>query len=259
MKQQQTIRRSSASRGVSDQDGCPGSTNASGDQQQQPEKPDEDKGIHCPAEPLDLDGQVALAVAQLEGLPLYLASLTQSTGGDVVEGGSGVDKDGSSELPVSPFEDPEGGSQTSSEVSWASFPSSSSHSTDSSDGDGDASGAVTSPAATFKFHEELEDEVVDDDDGVDDCDNEPESAPGEPFMEEDSPCPVYDELWLRPIPRWSFIQSSHSLPIHGLGPEDLYHGGSGLRHEVSATEEDEDEEGEDGWLREISTVEVVYL
>ncbi|KAI3398291.1 hypothetical protein diail_9629 [Diaporthe ilicicola] len=286
MRQQQMTPSSSPARVVSDQGGCcPGSINTQEAHQQQPEKHDQQpREVNRPAEPPSLDGQVALAVAQLEELSLDLTSFTQGAGdvaaAVVVEAGScDEDRDNASaEQPVSPFEDPEGGSQTSSEESWASFPSSTSSysSADSSDdsSEGDAPGpAPKSPAATFKFHEELDnDGDVDVDDDYYYHNDRPEpaavaavaavAAPAEPFKEEDPPYPVYPgEPWSRPIPRWAFIQSSHTLPVHGLGPEDFYHGGSGLRHEVSADEEDEDpdEDSESRWSQEISTVGVVYL
>ncbi|KAK2605360.1 hypothetical protein N8I77_008199 [Diaporthe amygdali] len=250
---QRMVRGDSASCGVSDQEGCPDSAKAQDIQQQKAEKHDQPEEMDGPVEPLSLDQQVALAVAELEELSLDINSFTKGKS-EVVEAASDVDKDSSPELRVSAFEDPEGLSQTSSEESWASCPSSSSHSTDSSDAEEDApeaDGSLPIPtlATTFKFHEEL-------DDGVDEG---REPAPGKPFMEQDPPYPVYPEPWSSPINRWLFIRSSHSLPVHGLGPEDFYHGGSGLRHEILATDEESCEDSEDRWSKEISTVGVVYL
>lgn len=177
--------------------------------------------------------------------------------------------------PVSYFDDSEGESQTSSEESWASFPSSGSNSTDSSsDADEEegvgftpraaADASLPSPETTFKFHEEFGGggDVADDTDG-------PEPSLGEEFTMEDDegdlPYPTDTGPWTsRAIPRWAFLRSSNSLPVLGLGPEDFYHGGSTLRHEVSAEEVVEEREGgedEDGegccCSREAATV--VYL
>ncbi|KKY33446.1 hypothetical protein UCDDA912_g06564 [Diaporthe ampelina] len=204
---------------------------------------------------------------------------------DVVEVLSDVDddnnerdkKDAGPDSPVSPLDDPEVGSQTSSEDDWASLPSSSgSNSTDSSsdtdtgeadDAPGAADTSLPGPEATFKFHEDFG--------GGGDVrggEGGPEPPPGEEFTmedDEDVPYPIGTGPWSsRAIPRWAFLRSSNSLPVLGLGPEDFYHGGSALRHEVSAEEEDGDdgdgdgEDGEDGesrWSQEIATVGVVYL
>ncbi|KAK7717342.1 hypothetical protein SLS64_002832 [Diaporthe eres] len=242
----------------------------------QPEEHDEPHRIDRPAD--QLSTRVAHAVVELQGLSLDIDTFTKGKS-DIVEVVSDDDENKkypSPEPPVSSFDDSEGESQTSSEESWASFPSSGSNSTDSnSDAEEEeeksaprpeAGASLPSPEASFKFHEEF-------DGGGDDFDGTggPEPPTGEEFTmenndEEDAPYEIDMGPWSsRAIPKWAFLRSSNSLPVLGLGPEDFYHGGSALRHEVSAEDDDEGDEGlsEDGkrsrWSREIATVEVVYL
>lgn len=268
---------SSPVRDVSNQEDCPESTRPPEDRQQkqqqkQPEQNDELQRIDSPADRPSTHGQVAHTVAELEGLSLDINTFTKGKS-DVVEAVSDDDddkKDIGPELPVSSFDDSEGESQSSSEESWASFPSSGSNSTDnSSDAEEEEersapgtgakpslSSPLPSPEASFKFHEEF--------DG-----GGPEPPPGEEFTmgdndEEDAPYSLDTDPWSsRAIPKWAFLRSSNSLPVLGLGPEDFYHGGSALRHEVSAEDDEEDgglgEDDKSRWSKETATVRVVYL
>lgn len=244
-------------------------------QQRQPEENDEPQKTDSPAEQLPTHGQVAHAVAELEGLSLDIDTFTKGKS-EVVKAVSDEEekKNAGPEPPVSSFDDSEGGSQTSSEESWASFPSSGSNSTDSnSDAEEEgeersapgpgAHDSLPSPEALFKFHEEF---GGGGDEGVDGTGG-PELPPGEEFTmgedEEDLPSPM--QMPMVPIPRWVFLQSSNTLPILGLGPGDFHHGGSALRHEVSAEDDDDEDAGldDDGkssrWSREIANVGVVHL
>ncbi|KAG6365393.1 hypothetical protein INS49_007004 [Diaporthe citri] len=238
----------------------------------QPEENDGPQKIDRPVEQRSTHGQVAHAVAELEGLSLDINTFTKGKS-DVVEAVSDDDedkKDAVLEPPVSSFDDSDGGSQTSSEESWASCPSSRSNSTDSnSDAEEEveerstpgarAEALLPSPEASFKFHEEF--------DGGGDVvgDTGPEPPPEEEFTmedndEEDARYSVDMGPWSsRAIPKWAFLRSSNSLPVLGLGPEDFYHGGSALRHEVSAEEEDDEDGKSSRWSREIAKVGVVYL
>lgn len=273
---------SSPVRDVSGQEDCPDPTTIAEDhqtkqqQQQKPEKNDVPQRIDPPEDQLSTHGRVAHAGVQLEGLSLDIDTFTKGKS-DVVEAVSDNDedkKDTDPEPPVSSFDDSERGSQTSSEESWASFPSSGSNSTDSnSDAEEEeersapgagagAEASLPSPEASFKFREEF-------DGGGDDTDG-PEPPPGEEFTmgdnDEDAAYAIDTGPWSsRAIPRWAFLRSSNSLPVLGLGPEDFYHGGSALRYEVSAEDDGGGDEGLDGegktsrWSREIATIGVVYL
>lgn len=283
-KQQPMTPCSSPVRDVSGQEDCPDPTTIPEDQQQkqqqqQLEENDEPQRIDSPADQLSTHGRVAHAAVELEGLSLDIDAFTRGKS-DVVEVVSDDEenkKGTGPEPPASSFDDSEGGSQTSSEESWSSFPSSGSNSTDSNSdaeeeeersapGAGAGAGAeasLPSPEASFKLREEF-------DGGGDDIDG-PEPPPGEEFTmgdndEEDAAYAMDTGPWSsRAIPRWAFLRSSNSLPVLGLGPEDFYHGGSALRHEVSAEDDDDEEEklDEDGkssrWSREIAAVGVVYL
>lgn len=264
---------SSPVRDVSNQEDCPESTTAPEDRQQkqqqkQAEENDELQRIDRLADQLSTHGQVAHTVAELEGLSLDINTFTKGKS-EVVEAVSDDEpKDAGPEPPVSSFDDSEGGSQSSSEESWASFPSSGSNSIDSSsdtEEEGEERskpGAVVgaslpSPEATFKFHEEFEGEG----DAGDDTDGPapPPSGEESTMDEEDAAYPIDTDPWSsRAIPKWAFLRSSNSLPVLGLGPEDFYHGGSALRHEVSA-EDDEEDRKSNRWSKEVATVGVVYL
>lgn len=281
-KQQPITPCSSPVRDVSGQDDSPDSTTIPENQQQQPERHDEPRRVDRPTDQLSVHGQVAHTAAELEGLSLDIDTFTKGNS-DVVEPVSDGDEDRKNagpELPVSYFDESEEASQTSSEESWASFPSSGSNSTDSSsDAEEEeersapaasADASLPSPSAAFKFHEEFY--VGGGGDAADDT-NEPLSPIEEEFTmaedgEEGLPYPVDTGPWMsRAIPKWAFLRSSNSLPTLGLGPEDFYHGGSALRHEVSAEEIEEeerdgppDEDGESSKSsREIATVGSVYL
>lgn len=279
-KQQPITPCSSPVRDVSGQDDSPDSTTIPENQQQQPERHDEPRRVDRPTDQLSVHGQVAHTTAELEGLSLDIDTFTKGES-DVVEAvGDDEDrKNAGPELPVSYFDGSEEASQTSSEESWASFPSSGSNSTDSSsDADEDESSApgpaadasLPSPSAAFKFHEEF---YGGGGDAVDETSASLSPIEEEFTMEDDGeeglPYPVDTGPWMsRAIPKWAFLRSSNSLPTLGLGPEDFYHGGSALRHEVSA-EEIEEEEQRDGPSDEdgessksslgIATVGSVYL
>lgn len=285
---------SSPVRDVSGQDDGPDSTTIPENQQQQhqqqqqPEKHDEPRRVDRPADQLSVHGPVAHMAAELEGLSLDIDTFTKGQS-EVVEAVGDEDEDRMNAgpgLPVPYLDDSEGASQTSSEESWASFPSSGSNSTDGSSSDAeeeeeeeegsapgmsaDASRALPSPAAAFKFHEEFYGGAVEDTGGPLSPIEEEFTMGGDGGEEEDLPYPVDTGPWMsRAIPRWAFLRSSNSLPTLGLGPEDFYHGGSALRHEVSAAEIEEEEEerkglpGEDGKSsnssRGIATTGSVYL
>lgn len=262
---------SSSVRDVSGQDDSPDSTTIPENQQQQhqqqqqrPENHDEPRRVDRPADQLSVHDQVAHTAAELEGLSLDIDTFTKGKS-EVIEavGDDNEDDERTNAgpgLPVPYPDDSEGASQTSSEESWASFPSSDSNSTDSSSDaeeekeEGSAPGAsadasLSSPAAAFKFHEEFYGG-----DSVEDT-----GAPLPPIEEEftmegeaggeqeDLPYPIDTGPWMsRAIPRWAFLRSSNSLPTLGLGPEDFYHGGSALRHEVSPEEVEGEEEERKG-------------
>lgn len=267
---------SSPVRDVSGQDDSPDSTTIPDNQhqqqqqeQQQPEKHDEPRRVDRPADQLSVHGQVARAAAELQGLSLDIDTFTKGKG-EVVEAVGGDDDEdrimnAGPGLPVPYPDDSEGASQTSSEESWASFPSSGSNSTDSSSSDAEeeeeeeeersapgasADAPMPSPAAAFKFHEEFygcgDDSV--EDTGAPLSPIEEEFTMGEDGVgEEDLPYPIDTGPWTsRAIPRWAFLRSSNSLPTLGLGPEDFYHGGSALRHEVSPEEVEGEEEERKG-------------
>lgn len=279
-KQQPMTPCSSPVRDVSGQKDCLDPTTISEDhqqnEQQQPEENDDPQRIDRPAD--QRSTRVAHAVVELQGLSLDIDTFTKGKS-DVVEVLSDNDennKDNGPEPPVSSSDDSEGASQASSEESWASFPSSGSNSTDSnSDAEEEeeksapgpgAEASLPSPEASFRFHEEF-------DGGGDDFDGTggPEPPTGEEFTmenndEEDAPYGIDMGPWSsRAIPKWAFLRSSNSLPVLGLGPEDFYHGGSALRHEVSAEDGEDGDEGldEDGkrsrWSQEIATIGAVYL
>lgn len=281
---------------ASDQEGCPDSTTIPEHHQiQQTERYVEPNRRDHTADQLSIHGQVTQAVAELEGLSLKIDTFTTGKS-EAVEGKSDKDErdtEAGPEPPASPLEDPEEGSQTSSEESWGSFPSSGSCSTDSSSSAGEegtdeesepGSGPFMSTApdaeATFKFHEEFSSSESSHDDVDDNDGSEPPSPtlpplpPPPPLVEDDeeeeviySPPPPPPGPWsVCAVPRWAFLESSDSLPTLGLGPEDFYHGGSSLRHEVSADgDEDEDEDNgsdedaESRMSQDISSVRVVHL
>lgn len=273
---------SSPVREVSDQEGCPESTTSQGYQQQPQQKQlethEEPRRIDRTVIQTPVHGEVDEAAAELEGLSLDIDIFPKNETG-VVEAASDHDegeKDTCPEMILSRFDDSEGGSQTSSEDSWDPLPSSGSNSIgSSSDADEEeeersATGmaALPSPETTFKFHEEFGgggSDLAEETDG-------PVSPLGEEFTmgedEEDAPYAVDMGPWTsRVIPKWAFLRSSNSLPVLGLGPEDFYHGGSALRHEVSLEEleeerelrSDEDGEGSKRASREIATLGTVYL
>jgi hypothetical protein len=262
---------------------------------QQPGRDDEPRPqrlpLSPPADQAPTQDQVATTVAELQGLSLNIDTCRKGKNevneavGD--EDSKGRDTDASPEPPASPFDDPEDGSQTSSEESWASFPSSGSCSTDSiSSTDGQrakdgltADAPLPSPETTFKFHEEFSSHGgVDDNYGLEPLPPPPRTVgDGDEFavrgedQEEDL---AYSPpgLWsTSAVPRWAFLRSSNSLPVLGLGPGDFYHGGSALRHEITADEvevEDEDEDdvhgssyvgAENRGSQEMATVGVVHL
>lgn len=280
-KQQPITPCSSPVRDVSGQDDSPDSTTIPGNRQQQPERHDEPRRVDRPTDQLSVHGQVAHTATELEGLSLDINTFTKGES-DVVDDVGNDDEDRKNagpELPVSYFDESEEASQTSSEESWASFPSSGSNSTDSSsDAEEDESTApgpaadasLPSPSAAFKFHEEFYGgggDAVDDTNGL--LSPIEEEFTMEDDREEGLPYPIDTGPWMsRAIPKWAFLRSSNSLPTLGLGPEDFYHGGSALRHEISAAEIEEEEErdghpDEDGESskssREIATVGSVYL
>ncbi|KAG8161835.1 hypothetical protein KVR01_008822 [Diaporthe batatas] len=248
---------------------CPDSTTApEHDHPQRPEDTDEEpRPKDHPADTVPRHNQTAPAVAELEGLSLKIDNFGRGES-EVVEAVSDGEEtkdtytSSQAQATASPFDDPEEGSQTSSEESWASLPPSSSGSSSSNAStdeqreeggkdDEDApetadtpsgGGPLPSPETTFrfyKFHEEFKEHEAQDneeDDDVDDDDDEnddPRFSPTGPWASS-------------AVPRWAFLRSSNSLPVLNLGPRDFYHGGSALRHEVSA---DEDDEG-DGYLAE---------
>lgn len=283
-------------RDVSGQDDNPDSTTIPENQQQQqqqqhPEKFDEPRRVDHPTSQLSVHGEPDHTAAELEGLSLDIDTFTKGKN-EVVEAVGDDDEDRMNAgpgLPVPYLDDSEGASQTSSEESWASFPSSGSNSTDGSSSDAEeeegeeeeevvveqsapgasaADASLPSPAAAFKFHEEFYGGAVEDTGGPL-SPIEEEFTMGEDGAEEDLPYPIDTGPWMsRAIPRWAFLRSSNSLPTLGLGPEDFYHGGSALRHEVSPEEVEGDEErkgppdedGESsGCSRVIATVGSVYL
>lgn len=248
-------------------------------QQQQPEKNDEPRRVDHPTDQLSVHGQVAHTAVELEGLSLDIDTFTKGKS-EVVEAVGDDDEEHRTNagpgLPVPYPDDAEGASQTSSEESWASFPSSGSNSTDSSSSDAEeeeeesapgafADASLPSPVAAFKFHEEFY--------GVGGDNIEDTGSPLSPIEEEftmeddvgeDLPYPIDTGPWMsRAIPRWAFLRSSNSLPTLGLGPEDFYHGGSALRHEISPEEVEEEEEERkgppDGDGESIKGSRVVYL
>lgn len=290
---------SSPVRDVSGQDDSPDSTTIpenqqqqqqqQNQQQQQPEKHEEHRRVDRPTDQLSVHSPVAHTATELEGLSLDIDTFTKGRS-EVIEAVGDDNEDRMNAgpgLPVPYLDDSEGASQTSSEESWASFPSSGSNSTDGSSSDaeeeeeeeGSAPGAsadasLPSPAAAFKFHEEFYGSSGGGGDSVEDTSAplspiEEEFTMGEDGAEEDLPYPIDTGPWMsRAIPRWAFLRSSNSLPTLGLGPEDFYHGGSALRHEVSPEEVEGDEErkgppNEDGESskssRGIATVGSVYL
>lgn len=253
---------SSPVRDVSGQDDSLDSTTIPENQQQrqekqQPENHDEPRRIDRLTDQLSANGEVAHTAAELEGLSLDIDTFTKGKS-EVVEAVGDDDNEDRTNagpgLPVSYLEDSEGASQTSSEESWASFPSSGSNSTDSSSSDAEeeeersapgasADASLPSPAAAFKFHEEfygggVGGDAVEEDTGAPLSPIEEELTIGEDGVEEeDLPYPIDTGPWMsRAIPRWAFLRSSNSLPTLSLGPEDFYHGGSALRHEVSPEE-----------------------
>lgn len=280
-------------REASNQEPCPDLTTIPEHQHPpQPETGDEPKRRDHTADQLSIHGQVTQAVAELEGLSLEIDNFAGPKS-QVVEAKSDEDERDTEAGPEPPLEDPEEGSQTSSEESWASFPSSGSCSTDSSSSAGEEEGGEeesepgsgpfvsTAPDAetTFKFHEEFSSgesshgDVDDDNDG-----SEPPSGtlpplpPPPPLVEDDeeeeiiySPPPPPPGPWsVCAVPRWAFLESSDSLPTLGLGPEDFYHGGSSLRHEVSADKDEDvddesDEEADSRMSQDISSIGVVHL
>lgn len=245
-----------------------------------PSRPDTDREPQPkdhPADQISVHNQSTQAEAELEGLSRKIDNFLRGNG-EVVEAGSDGEEDkdintGQAPQPTSPSDDPEEGSQTSSEESWASFPSSGSSSTDNSSSpsandqeeegkeegapetvDTD-SGPLPSPETTFKFykfHEEFKDELEAQEDEEDDEDedediDDPRFSPTGPWASS-------------AVPRWAFLRSSNSLPVLNLGPGDFYHGGSALRHEVSADDdEDEDEYSGNRGASEIAMVGVVHL
>lgn len=251
-------------------------------QQRQAEKHDEPRRVDRPTDQPSVHGDIAHTAAELEGLSLDIDTFTKGRS-EVVEAVGDDDEDRMNAglgLPVPYLDDSEGASQTSSEESWASFPSSGSNSTDGSSSDAEegeeersapgasADASLPSPSVAFKFHEEFYGGAVEDTGGPL-SPIEEEFTMGEDGGEEDLPYPIDTGPWMsRAIPRWAFLRSSNSLPTLGLGPEDFYHGGSALRHEVSPEEVEEeeerkgppDEDGESsGCPREIATVASVYL
>ena len=279
-KQQPMTPSSSPVREVSDQQDCPGSTTTTGHHHpQQPERDDEPQRADCPADEPSIHGQAIDAVAELDGLSLKIDTFPGANG-EVVKAVSDEEKD--TDQAASPLDDQEEGSQTSSEESWASFPSNGSRSTDSNSSadEEEATGAqaaddpLPSPETTFKFHEEFSNSHVNDNYGLEPLpppprgeDEEEEFAMGEEDEEEDEPCSPPGPWSSVAVPRWAFLRSSNSLPVLGLGPEDFYHGGSALRHEVSAYEDEDedkevegsDEDVESRGSHDIATVGVVHL
>lgn len=248
---------SSPVREVSDQeDYCPDSTMTTTEHNhpQRPDRDDEPQRKHIPADPVAVHNQATPAVTELEGLSLKINNFTRGENGVVEAGSDGEEKHDTDTIqaqPTSPLDDPEEGSQTSSEESWASSPSSGSSSlstdntgnssTDEQDEKRDEgectladSGPLPSPETTFKFykfHEEFKEfeaqEDEEDDDEEDEVNDDPRFSPTGPWASS-------------AVPRWAFLRSSNSLPVLNLGPGDFYHGGSALRHEVSADEDDGD-------------------
>lgn len=278
-------------REASDRESCPDSTTIPEHQHpQQPGTDDELKRRDHTADQLSIHGQVTQAVAELEGLSLKTDTFTGPKS-EVVEAKGDEDERDTEAGPEPPLEDPEEGSQTSGEESWASFPSSGSCSTHSSSSAGEdareesepGSGSFMSTApdadTTFKFHEEFSSsesshgDVDDDNDG-----SEPPSRtlpplpPPPPLVEDDeeeeiiySPPPPPPGPWsVCAVPRWAFLESSDSLPTLGLGPEDFYHGGSSLRHEVLAEKDEDvddssDEEADSRMSQHVSSIGIVHL
>lgn len=271
---------SSPVREVSVQENCPDSTTIT--EHNHPQQPDRDDELQRRS----IDGQVTHAVAELEVLPLKIDTFTK--GKREVVSNEEKDTDASPESPASPFNDPEEGSQTSCEESWASFPSSgSSSTTDSHSSAGEdeeptgleeEDAPLPSPETTFKFHEEFSSHGdINDNYGLDPLPPPPPPPPPSGEEEEEFAMGKEDEEDLpysppgpwstSAVPRWAFLRSSNSLPVLGLGPGDFYHGGSALRHEVSAYEDEDedkevegsDEDVESRGSHDIATVGVVHL
>lgn len=256
-KQKPMTPSSNPSREASDQEGCPDPTVIPEQTELRPEEYDELQEKDRPAGQIPIDDEVAAMVAELEGLSLE-DSFTR-TKSDIFEAASDdgeheEEKDAGPQSPVSASEDPDGGSQTSGEESWTCFPSSSSASTDSGS-DAEEEAAPPSPEAEFKFREEFEGEGDGDSDGESDRKSDSESeghSDGDDGADSGAESPIEVEFTMeeddeddapgtantgpwssKAVPKWAYLESSTSLPLLNLGPEDFHHGGSTLRNEVS--------------------------